>query len=166
MSATPVLGVRTQLEAYRKTLRRQTWLSIGASALLCLTAIVPLLLPEGALAPGLRVVVGLASAALIVASVLATRALRARIADSQFLGADWTQYARDLKERADHDPAARAEYVAYLRDARELLHVPAELKRSGVVSDQQLSRAFESIDAEIPSYERALGPEGAGTEAR
>ena len=152
------MRVQTQLEAYRRTLRRLTWMSGSASVLLGLTTVAPLLLKD-AFAPGLRAVVGLVSAALVVASVLSARAIRARVADAQFLGADWTRYARDLKVRADHDPAARAEYVAYLRDSRDLvLQVPEQLKRRGIVTEQTIAPALAAVDAEIATYEKPLLP--------
>jgi len=167
MSSPPIVSVWTQLETHRKILRRHAWVTGTASVLLGLSAVVPLLFPRGAFAPGVRAVVGLASAVLVVASVLATRAARARLADTELLAANSTQYVRDMKARAEHDHSARTEYVAYLRDSREhLLRLPEKLERRGIITEQGIAPALAAIDAEIAFYEKALGPEGSVTQAR
>src|SRR5688572_28210970 len=129
-------GLRAQFDAHTVTLKRLHWVSGGAIVLLSATALLPILL--SGFSTGLRVVVGVVSAGLVAASLLATRAIKARLADVQSLAEDWTQFARDLKVRADTDPDARREYVAYLQDSREMLsRVPGELEKRGIVTHQQ-----------------------------
>lgn len=155
------LTVRGELQSYRTRLKRLRWIGGGATVLAASSAL-PHLLSQNAPSTGLRIVVALVTGVMAVAAVMAARATQSRLAEFEWTMAGLAEQARDLKERAATDPTARLEYVAYLQDTRdELQSMPdrPELRRH--ITKNQLVPALEVIDAEIRTYEKAIGPDTA-----
>jgi hypothetical protein len=153
------LSLHQQLAARRAWVKHLGWVTGVGVALAAASMFFPLVFSQFAPSMGLRVVVALASGVLAVGAVIAARWPQSRLADFESAIPDLVQQARDLKARAASDPAARAEYIAYLRLTRdELLSIPRRLKRHMVVTERELLPALEAVDAEIASYEEAFGP--------
>src|SRR5687767_4545462 len=121
----PNLSLHQQLAARRAWVKHLGWITKGGIVLAAASMLLPLLFSQFTPSVGVRVAIAVASGVLAVGAVMAARWPQSRLADFQAAMSDLVEQARDLRARAATDPIARAEYVAYLTDAREeLLSLP------------------------------------------